>query len=124
MREQLEDRPYRVEAALLDSHVPRPFHQRQLPPVAQVQGYDRLAGKLFGRVIGLVAEVRVVTQPIEALGRILLEKETALERPPLLMLAAGLIIEIDLARYCLLRTGDDVPIHIRRRIRRVEIGRA
>src|SRR5277367_6094515 len=116
MREQLEDRRYRVEAALLDSHVARTFHQRQLPAIAQVQCHDRLPVELFGRVVGLVAEVRVVTKAVEALGGILLEKETPFERPPLLVFAAGLIIEIDLARDRLLRAGDDVPINIRRRI--------
>src|SRR5579862_7193778 len=100
----------------MDPHPARTFHQRQLPLLAEVQTKNSLAVNLLGRIVGLVTEVRVVARSVKSLGRILLEKESPFEREPVLVIAPGLVIDIDVARDSFLRAGLRVPIRVRRRI--------
>src|SRR5260370_26646947 len=61
----------------------------------------------------------VIPESVKTLGRVVLKIKSTFKRPPMLMLAPGLVIEIDLARDSLLPAGSRVPLRIRRGIRQV-----
>src|ERR1700736_5073321 len=81
MREEPEDRRNTVENAMLDSHPARTKAQRELKVLGEIQPQNSEAVELVGRVVGLIAEPRIVADAEESLGGIFLEIEASLERP-------------------------------------------
>src|ERR1700730_18594850 len=116
MREEPEDRRNTVETAMLDSHPARTKAQRELKVLGEIQPQNSEAVELVGRVVGLIAEPRIVADAEESLGGIFLEIEASLERPPLLARAPGLVVDIDPACDLLLRACHRIPIGIFRGI--------